>query len=239
MAIVVLAGAYLLGSIPFSLLIALAGGVDLRRTGSGNPGGMNIARELGWGPGILASLLDCAKGAVAVLAASCLLQEPWGPGWTAAAAVVGHCYSPPLMVAHFRETRMGRANRVSWWQAQPRWGGKGLATGTGALLLLSPQALLGAIGVFALTGLLHRWLGVWGSPAVARAASLAALTCPAQLWMWHRSWPLLAAGCTMVVAVILKHVPYLALTPHWPDARPSVAPPIATSGLGQDETTAR
>jgi glycerol-3-phosphate acyltransferase PlsY len=238
MVVVVLIGAYLLGSIPFSLLIGLARGTDLRRTGSGNPGGMNAVRVLGWGPGVLAAALDFAKGGTAVLLSRSLLSETWGPPWAAAAVVAGHCFSLPLIVSSFRDGNTPGKTPLSWWQIQPRWGGKGIATGLGGILTLSPQTLLGAAGVFALVALLHRWQGVWGSPVVARGATLAGWTCPIQLWLWHHSWSLLAGGLVIILVITFKHVPYLALSPRWPDARPAATSSTPTGSVPVDEETA-
>ncbi len=135
-----LAGAYLLGSIPFGVLAARAKGVDLATVGSGNVGATNVHRALGirWGLAVFA--LDVAKGLAPALCARLLFASPGvidppavadAGFWTLVAgiaAVVGHCASPWL---RFR-------------------GGKGIATGLGAILGSSPLVGLCALGVFAL-----------------------------------------------------------------------------------------
>ncbi|MFQ5482449.1 MAG: glycerol-3-phosphate acyltransferase, partial [Nitrospinaceae bacterium] len=69
--------AYLLGSIPFGVLLARLRKVDLRRTGSGNIGATNVARTLGKTAGALTLLGDAAKGALAVGLADHYLTPPW------------------------------------------------------------------------------------------------------------------------------------------------------------------
>ena len=110
--------AYLLGSIPFGLLLAkLLGGLDVRKAGSGNIGATNVARAAGPLAGILTLLLDAAKGAVAILLAERL--SGGSATWmmiAAMASLVGHCY--PIWL-NFR-------------------GGKGVATAAGFFIVLSP-----------------------------------------------------------------------------------------------------
>jgi glycerol-3-phosphate acyltransferase PlsY len=118
----VLGGAYLLGSVPFGVLVARAfdRGIDLRKTGSGNIGATNVARTLGKGAGALTLLLDAAKGSAAVLLAAA--AAPSGdallPSLAGGAAFLGHVF--PVWL-RFR-------------------GGKGVATALGVVLALSPGA---------------------------------------------------------------------------------------------------
>src|SRR5467141_827604 len=122
--------AYLLGSIPFGLLLTkLFGGGDVRKAGSGNIGATNVARVAGPLPGILTLLLDAAKGAAAVwLAARFSNESATWMMFAALAALIGHCF--PVWLK-FR-------------------GGKGVATAAGVFLMLSPLALLGSVIVFVL-----------------------------------------------------------------------------------------
>src|SRR6266849_164111 len=86
--------AYLLGSIPFGLLLSrLFGGGDVRKSGSGNIGATNVARVAGPLPGILTLLFDAAKGAAAVWLARRVSNA--SATWmiiAALAALVGHCF---------------------------------------------------------------------------------------------------------------------------------------------------
>ena len=149
----VIAAAYLIGSIPFSFLVARAFGVaDVRRVGSGNVGATNVLRSAGRGAGAAALILDVAKGALAVAIALRLAPgHPVLPAVAAGAAVVGHVY--------------------------PVWlglrGGKGVATGLGAFAMLEPLAALIAVPIFGLTVATTQFASL-GS--VVGAASLALLT---------------------------------------------------------------
>jgi glycerol-3-phosphate acyltransferase PlsY len=117
--------AYLLGSIPFGLLIVkLRGGDDIRKSGSGNIGAANVARNAGYVAGILTLILDAAKGSLAVWIASRVSHG--NMRWmmaAAVAAVVGHIF--PVWLG-FR-------------------GGKGVATGLGVFLMIRWEAVAAAV----------------------------------------------------------------------------------------------
>jgi glycerol-3-phosphate acyltransferase PlsY len=131
--------AYLLGSIPFSFVVARAFGVrDVREVGSGNVGATNVMRSAGKTAGILAFVLDAGKGAAAALLAQRLVADPALPAFAAAAAVIGHMY--PVWLG-FR-------------------GGKGVATGAGAFLPLAPVATVLALGAFVLTAAASRYVSL-------------------------------------------------------------------------------
>ncbi len=218
MCVWLLVGAYLSGSIPFSLLTAyLWKGVDLRHTGSGNPGGMNTMRSVGLVPGLIGGLLDVLKGFLPVWVARSLQAGEWGPPLVGAAAVLGHCYSLYLILLYLWEVRSGRESRLPWWVAQPRLGGKGLGTGAGGLLALSWPTLLITGAIFGLMTFLFR-RQVSGSPVVARSTTVALLIAPAILWTFERSLPPVVGGVLMALIALLKHIPYLELGPNWPNA---------------------
>jgi acyl phosphate:glycerol-3-phosphate acyltransferase len=126
--IAAIVGAYLVGAVPVGWLVARAFGVsDIRRHGSGNIGATNVLRTLGWLPAIVSLLGDVLKGYVAVALAARVTQgDPVAVALATVAAVVGNCWSVFL---GFR-------------------GGKGVATGLGALLRLVPWATLAALPVF-------------------------------------------------------------------------------------------
>jgi acyl phosphate:glycerol-3-phosphate acyltransferase len=144
-----LAGAaYLLGSIPFGLLIVKArGGGDIRSTGSGNIGAANVTRNAGALAGALTLLLDAGKGYLAVW-----LAARWTGGnvhWimaAAVAAVIGHIF--PVWL-RFR-------------------GGKGVATSLGVFLPICWQAVAGAAVVWLLVVAFWRYSSL-GSIAAAAA----------------------------------------------------------------------
>ncbi|HVO10902.1 MAG TPA: glycerol-3-phosphate 1-O-acyltransferase PlsY [Vicinamibacteria bacterium] len=159
-AIAVVAASYLLGSIPFSFLIARAFGVrDVRRVGSGNVGATNVLRSAGKAAGLLAFLLDAAKGAMATLLAQQVLPgDDRLPALAALLVVVGHMY--PV-----------------WLRFQ---GGKGVATGFGALGPLAPWPALWAVSAFVVVAALTRYVSLGSiAGAVVLAALASALgTCP-------------------------------------------------------------
>jgi glycerol-3-phosphate acyltransferase PlsY len=147
---------YLLGSIPWGLLVAQARGIDIRQHGSGNIGATNVLRVVGkpWGIGVF--ILDALKGFVAVRIAIWMAQRTVGSGdyieffaiLAAAACVIGHSF--PVWL---------RFN-----------GGKGVATSAGALLGVVPIA---AITIFLV------WLLVFQTTRyVSLASVLAALALP-------------------------------------------------------------
>ena len=131
--------AYLLGSIPFALILARRWGTsDLRRVGSGNPGATNVLRTLGVTPGVLVALLDMAKGALSVWLADRLSGSASAPAAAGVAAVVGHVW--PVWLG-FR-------------------GGKGVATACGVFSILTPLATLVAFAVFVLTVSITRFVSM-------------------------------------------------------------------------------
>jgi glycerol-3-phosphate acyltransferase PlsY len=139
---------YAIGAIPVGWLIARAFGVtDIRRQGSGNIGATNVLRTVGRGPAIVTLLGDILKGYLAVAAGAALGSGAVGAVAVATvAAVVGNCWSVFL---GFR-------------------GGKGVATGLGALLYTVPLATAAALPVFVVVLVTTRYVSL---------ASLLAATC--------------------------------------------------------------
>ncbi len=173
-----LLGAFLLGGIPFSHLIARRRGVDLTTVGSGNVGATNLARALGYGLGAAGLLLDAAKGAVAVLVPRAALgpqATPMIQALAAALVVLGHSFSPFL---RFK-------------------GGKGVATGAGAFAVLAPQATLAAVGVFGVVVALTRIVGL-GSVVAALALPVAAL-------LFRADRAITTAAAVVGILVIARH----------------------------------
>jgi glycerol-3-phosphate acyltransferase PlsY len=183
--IVVVLLAYLLGSIPFSYLVARSWGVDVRRVGSGNVGATNVMRSAGKAAGLAAFVLDFLKGLAAAALAKYVSPEGPLPAMAAVTAVLGHMY--PVWL-RFR-------------------GGKGVATGAGAFLPLAPlPTALGLVG-FTLVLVATRYASIasivgtmtlavlaflLGYPAsVARAAAAAGLII---LWKHRANLDRLAKG---------------------------------------------
>lgn len=121
---------YLIGAIPFGLLVGRLAGVDVRSAGSGNIGATNVSRLLGKKLGLITLFLDCMKGFLPIYLSSLLLQDSGDKSIYMMAsgvmAVVGHMF--PVYLG-FR-------------------GGKGVATALGVFLFLSPPAIGISLVVF-------------------------------------------------------------------------------------------
>lgn len=189
--------AYLCGSISFALLLGRLKGVGLRQVGSGNPGATNLGRAVGRAWGVLCFVLDVLKGLVPVLVAGLVMGhagraelaaiEAWQWLAVAAGTICGHLFP----VYHgFR-------------------GGKGVATGLGALLgfypLLTVPALV-AGGVWLVLLATLRYVSV-ASMAAAAAMPLLVL---AYGWLLEatlqRQVPLLTVTALLAVLVVLRHL---------------------------------
>ena len=147
---------FLLGSIPFSYLLArVFGGLDIRAVGSGNVGATNVARSAGWRLGVVALLLDAAKGAAAAFAGRSFAgpeQATTAGAIAGGAAILGHVFTPWL---GFR-------------------GGKGVATGAGVFAVLAPLTLGIALAAFAAAVAFSRMISL-GSVSAAVMLPIAAL----------------------------------------------------------------
>ena len=168
-------GSYLLGSIPFGLLLTRAAGLgDVRKIGSGTIGATNVLRTGSKGLAAATLLLDGAKGAAAVLAGAWLADIP-GVFVGGLAAVLGHLF--------------------------PVWlgfkGGKGVATGLGALLAASPLVGVAACAVWLLVALVLR---------MSSASSLAAFAAaPVLAWGLDAPQPVLGLSLAVAALVYLRH----------------------------------
>ena len=181
-ALVIPVVAYLLGSIPFGLILAkLFGGSDVRAEGSGNIGATNVVRVAGPLAGILTLLLDAAKGAAAVLLAGRYSNE--SAMWmmiAGLAALAGHCF--PI-----------------WLKFK---GGKGVATAAGVYLALCPPAFLGGLILFILVVAFWRYVSL-GSIAAALAMPMLMYF----LWAPHHAPPpaITLGALAIAMLIIYKH----------------------------------
>lgn len=188
LAIVALVG-YGIGSISSGYLVGkIYRNIDLRTVGSGSTGATNTFRTLGRGAGLLVAVFDILKGAVAVLFAQLLFAfggdvRHIAEALAAVGAVAGHCW-PPLL--------QGR-------------GGRGVATGFGALLFVATPAWASAVAFFVIALALTRMVSV-GSLASVIGALLGYLLFTATGWLSF-SWATLAfiliGGCIVYV----RHLP--------------------------------
>ena len=91
--LLVCVGAYLIGSVPFGLLIARTRGIDIRQVGSGNIGSTNITRALGFRWGLIVAILDACKAYLPALAARQLAPADWQLLIISLMPVIGHIFS--------------------------------------------------------------------------------------------------------------------------------------------------
>jgi acyl phosphate:glycerol-3-phosphate acyltransferase len=162
MAVIVLLS-YLVGSIPTSIIISkLVRGIDIREHGSGNAGGTNVYRVMGWKYGLLVILLDALKGVIAVVFVARLHygNMPFENATpfddftlvqiiAGLSAVIGHIWT---VFANFK-------------------GGKGIATALGMLIIVATVDMLVALGVFVLVVVFSRYISL-GSVLAAIAVPL-------------------------------------------------------------------
>lgn len=149
-----LVGSYLCGSVPYALLIGLARGRDIRLEGSGNPGATNLGRILGRRYGLLAFLLDFAKGFAPVFLCLWMFGESGGGEGTGTGAGAHDLDLEGVAEGPRRLLASGVALSAVVGHVFPIWlgfrGGKGVATAFGALVALVPLAALVASGLWAL-----------------------------------------------------------------------------------------
>ncbi len=177
-----LAGGYFVGGVPFGAMIAWGYGVDITTQGSGATGATNVLRTLGWRPALAVVVLDIAKGALPVAASLCLTLT-WAT-WArdllglsvGVIAMLGHSYSPFLRMH----------------------GGKGIATGGGAVIVLMPWAAAVLLPAFAIY--------VAASRIVSLASIAIALLFPLEVWLIYPERPvLLVFACLAVPLVLWRH----------------------------------
>ena len=175
--IVAIVGSYLIGAIPFGLLIASKwAGVDVRAAGSGNIGATNVARTAGKGLGLATLGIDVLKGATPVLVADYALGLPIGiVAVVGYAAVLGHVFPVYLK---FR-------------------GGKGVATALGVFVAITPAAT-GVAGVV--------FLGVFALLRVVSAGSLAAaVTLVVAVYLVDGRSAILILAVSIGLLIIVRH----------------------------------
>ncbi|HEY2457831.1 MAG TPA: glycerol-3-phosphate 1-O-acyltransferase PlsY [Candidatus Acidoferrum sp.] len=180
--VLLIVGGYLLGSIPFGIVLArLFAGADVRAAGSGNIGATNVARVAGPLPGILTLLLDAVKGALAVWLAGRITDH--NAKWMMLAglsALIGHCF--PV-----------------WLRFK---GGKGVATALGVFAVLCLPAAISALLFFLAV------VGIWRYVSLGSIAAAAAMPLLIYfLWAPPHAPPLVITFGTLFAStlVIYKH----------------------------------
>lgn len=189
-------GAFLLGGIPFGLLVGRARGIDVRAGGSGNIGAANVSRLLGRPWGILVFTLDALKGFVPVVVGSWMLARRFGTDEAVTfaiarllvglCAVLGHSYCPYL---EFR-------------------GGKGVATSLGVCLGIFPELTVPAVVGFGV------WAAGFGLTRVSSVGSLSAalsfpvlVVCRTILGGYDpaHTWPYWVFATLVAALIIVRH----------------------------------
>jgi glycerol-3-phosphate acyltransferase PlsY len=168
--------AYLIGSIPFALLMARRwGAADPRLVGSGNIGAANVMRSSGVTAGVLVALLDMGKGAASVWLAERFAADTAVPAAAGLAAIVGHVY--PVWL-RFR-------------------GGKGVATACGVFSVLTPFAIPPALAIFVAAAWLTKYISV--------GSILASLALPPLAYVTGSTGPAVGAASIAAALIIFRH----------------------------------
>ena len=168
--------AYLIGSVPFALLLARRwGAADLRRIGSGNLGAANVLRASGVKAGVLVAVLDITKGAVSVMLAQRFADHAAAPAAAGLAAIVGHIY--PVWL-RFR-------------------GGKGVATACGVFSVLTPFAIPPALGIFV--------VAVWLTKYISLGSMLASVALPPIAYATGSPAPAVASAFVASAIIVFRH----------------------------------
>jgi glycerol-3-phosphate acyltransferase PlsY len=168
---------YLLAAIPSGVVLSrLMGSEDVREKGSGNIGATNVYRVAGKLAGILTLACDVLKSLLPLLAFKTWLSPtPTQLGIASAVAIIGHCYPVYLKFK----------------------GGKGVATALGIFLILSPQAVLGALIVFVLAVSITRYISL--------GSVLAAMSAPLLILLQNQPQPIFLATLFIALLIIWRH----------------------------------
>ncbi len=188
-AVIAFAVGFACGSVPFGWLLGRSRGVDVRRLGSGNIGATNVARTLGWWPGLLTLLADATKGAAPTILAQSTDSLAWSAAPAALGAVCGHIFSPFVGLR----------------------GGKGVATAAGAMLVLAPGPTLIAAAVFGLT--------LYFSGYVSVGSLAAATSLPVLCWLWGTQDNRVAVALLMAALIWFRHQDNLRRLAHGTEPR--------------------
>lgn len=177
----VIVTAYLIGSIPFAVLLARRWGAeDLHSVGSGNIGAANVLRASGVTAGVLVAALDIAKGAASVIVAQRLNPTVASGAIAGLAAIVGHVY--PVWL-RFR-------------------GGKGVATACGVFTILTPFAMPPALVIFVVT--------VWATKYVSLGSVVATLALPPIAYAIGNPQAAVVAAFAAAAIILFRHRTNLA-----------------------------
>jgi acyl phosphate:glycerol-3-phosphate acyltransferase len=196
---VLLLAAYLMGTIPFGLIVSRLKGVDIRKQGSGNYGATNVGRVIGRPWGLLVLALDIGKGVTTLLAARWACDRfalPFaGASETAVDAVLlgaGAC----CVIGNTAPFYLGFK------------GGKGVATSLGVILGIWPLLTIAGLLAFALWAVVTKVSGYVSLGSICAAIALPLLFCGVA---WYRGadigrhWPLLLLTLILALVILIRH----------------------------------
>jgi glycerol-3-phosphate acyltransferase PlsY len=192
--VTLIVASYLIGSIPFSYLVArLVAGTDIREAGSRNVGATNVARTAGKGAGIVALLLDIAKGYASIEVARWIVSRP---DWPFAVASGSPIYSREMWIALAGLIAVIAHMFPVWLRFH---GGKGVATAAGVFLALNPLIVAAAAIVFVIVIMSTRF--------VSLASIISAASIPIFMKFLVNDTPFWRIVISMLIsiAVITKH----------------------------------
>lgn len=168
--------AFILGSIPFGIIIAKVMGIDLKKIGSGNIGATNVLRALGKSPAALTLMGDILKGTAAVAIGRYLSVGPAYEGIIGLSAILGHNFS---LFLGFK-------------------GGKGVATSIGVLLIYSPQVAIFTLIIWLMVVLMTRYSSL--------GAIVAFGLLPVNVFLVDYSEMKLIISALITLLILLRHI---------------------------------
>ena len=201
--------AFLLGSIPFGLLIAKAKGIDIRQHGSGNIGATNVLRVVGKKYGITCLILDALKGLIPTIVGISLIRFAGMKNPMMISALDPFSAEFPMLTAQVLQVITGLCailgHNYSPWVGFK--GGKGIATSAGVLIAMMPAAIV---------ILLIVWLIVFATTRYVSLASIVAAAVLPLVTLWgswfhgkiqNGTWnkPLFAFTVIIAVLAVWKH----------------------------------
>ncbi len=175
MIVLCMIGAFVLGSVPFGLIVARTKGIDLRKVGSGNIGATNVLRSVGKWAALFTLAGDMLKGVLAVILARHLSLGESAVGLIGIFAILGHDFS---LFTRFK-------------------GGKGVATSLGVLLVYSPAVGGASVAIWIIA------LAVWKYSSLS--ALMAFFFVPLDIYLFDYSANKLIFGIIIMLLMIYKH----------------------------------
>lgn len=166
---------YLIGSIPFGVVMARAQNLNIREHGSGNIGATNVARVMGKKAGLLTLLGDVLKGVIVVFAAGSFYEKPMLVALAGLMVFLGHLYS---IFLKFK-------------------GGKGVATSLGLFSYIMPWATLCSVGVFSVC--------LWITGYVSIGSISAAITLPLFAIFFKLPLPYIYLAVIVGILTVQRH----------------------------------